>query len=395
MIPSQRINPVFVLYLAILIAFAPFSTTMYLAAMPILKLDFQVSDLAVQLTLAVFFIGYPLGQLFWGPVSDRIGRKPAILIGSLFYVLASMLCAYAWNIEALVIGRFLQALGAAAGVVNALAIVRDRFVQREQMLRVLTLMTAIMTIAPLVSPMIGSELLVYFHWQANFWFLSGYGMVVWLLTWLTRESYPRDKRQPLPISHLIGAYIEQACYRPFTWVALAVAANFCVMFAFVAASSFIYIHLYHVTDQHFGYVFSINVVGFILGSASLHLFKRYIALRKLLVVGMILALVGPALMLVLTHLFDALWIVTISVFIATYGVGLVAPNLMSLALKHVVAYNGITAALVGTFRFTFAMVVSLAMGVLLVYGVLALALVMLFMGVLSLCCMLRYFGVDH
>lgn len=167
----KRINPFFILYLAILIAFAPFSTTMYLAAMQILKADFHVSTLAVQLTLAVFFIGYPIGQLFWGPVSDRIGRKPAILIGSLFYVLASILCALAWNIEVLVLGRFLQALGAAAGVVNALAIVRDRFVQREQMLRVLTLMTAIMTIAPLVSPMIGSELLVYFHWQANFWFL--------------------------------------------------------------------------------------------------------------------------------------------------------------------------------------------------------------------------------
>ena len=154
------------LILGALTAFAPLSIDIYLPSLPTLVRYFGTTDATVQLTLPTFFIGLALGQLFYGPLSDRFGRRPPLLAGIALYTLASAACALAPSIEALLIGRFVQALGGCAGMTIAMAVVRDRFDPREGA-RTFSLLMLVMGIAPILAPLIGGWILVLLDWQAK------------------------------------------------------------------------------------------------------------------------------------------------------------------------------------------------------------------------------------
>src|SRR5687767_5619773 len=156
----------------------PLAIDMYLPALPTIAREMQSSIASVQVSLAVYFVGIAAGQAFYGPLSDRWGRKPALYFGLIVFVLSSIGCAVAGNVSALIVLRFLQALGGCAPLVIPRAVVRDHFDQRESA-RMLSVLILVMGLAPILAPLIGGQLLVNFGWRSIFWLLAAYG-IAWL-----------------------------------------------------------------------------------------------------------------------------------------------------------------------------------------------------------------------
>jgi DHA1 family bicyclomycin/chloramphenicol resistance-like MFS transporter len=384
-----------IIYLAALVAFAPCSTDMYLASMPSLQTYFKTSMSNVQSTLSMFFIVFAIVQLFWGPLADRIGRKPIIFIGTSIFILGSLLCANSDSIHSLIIARMIQAAGACSGIVMAIAIVKDVFVEPKKIAPVLSGIMSAMMLAPMIAPIIGSYLLVHINWQSIFYFLAFYGLLIFFLTFFIKESYPKALRKPLPLKKLFNAYKEQLQCTPFFLASVAASTNFSVMFSFIASSSFIYIKIYHLPTHLFGYFFAGNVLALVLGNLLLISLERIMGNFVLIMIAISISTIGAISMLTSIYLApQSIWGVAIPSFIATYGVGVLYPETMSCALKHVVHYNGLASSLVGTIRFIFAALAALLMGIVITSSALPLGIVMLFLNISTAASMLGYFTID-
>ena len=382
----------FILYVALLAAAAPFSTDIYLASMPIIQQQFHASSTDIQLTLSLFFVCFAVGQLFWGALSDKIGRKPVVYVGISLYVIGSVMCILSQDIHALILARVVQGSGACAGIVCAMSMVKDSFEDPSEMAKVLGGMVSVMLLAPMVAPVIGSRLLTHFSWHSNFYFLAGYGLVVLLATLFVKESYPAAIRKPLPVSHLLSAYYQQLKFPPFLLASLSAAFMFCIVFCFISSASFVYINLYHVAAEDFGFYFALNASALILGSLTLRFFKDYMTDKIIVISGLALALSGAAGMWLALHVFPAhVYAVVIPAFFATYGVGLLFPELTSFALRHVVEYTGLASSLIGTFRFVFAAVTGLLVGTAVTHSALPMAGSMIGLGLVTALFLLFYF----
>src|SRR5262245_33392817 len=172
---------------------------MYLPALPTIAREFSVEVAAIQVSLAAYFAGIAIGQVLYGPFSDAVGRKPALSIGLIVFVLSSIGCGLADSVRALVVFRFLQALGGCAPIVIPRAIVRDHFDQVGS-IRMLSVLMVVMGLAPILAPLVGGQLLVNFGWRSVFWLLATYA-VMWLLlvTLFLPESLPVERRRRQPV----------------------------------------------------------------------------------------------------------------------------------------------------------------------------------------------------
>ena len=382
----------FLVYLAALAAFAPFSIDIYLASMPSIQKQMNATITQVQLTLSLFFIGFAAAQLFWGPLSDRIGRKKTVFIGVSVYVLGSLCCAFSHNIDMLIVSRLIQAIGACVGIVMALAIARDSFAEAQQRSKTIALLMAIAMLAPMIAPVVGSFLLVRFNWQANFYFLVAYGVALLLSTIFLEETYPKLKRKPLPLNKLLRAYAEQLRHVPFISSALASCTNFCVLFAFISSASFIYINIYELSPEWFGYLFSLNAVIFIVGNVLSPKLCSTFSEPKLLFAALGAVFIGVLVMLIaLMNFKTTVFAMVLPLMLVSFGVSLLHPKLVGYSIEHVVNYVGITSALAGAVRFMLAAVTGLLMGVLITHSAIPLALVMLVLNVLTVIFLRIYF----
>ena len=174
------------LILSALVAFAPMSIDMYLPALPALERYFAADTASVQHTLAAFFVGLAIGQLLYGPIADRYGRKTPLYFGLTLYVIASAACALAPGIGSLIMLRFLQAVSGCAGMVVARAVVRDLY-DRQESARVFSILLMVMGIAPIVAPLAGGYLLTWLGWRSIFWVLALFGVCL-----LYTSPSPRD-----------------------------------------------------------------------------------------------------------------------------------------------------------------------------------------------------------
>ena len=385
-------NIVLVIYLAALSTLASFSTDIYLASMPTIKHIFNTSSANVQLTLSLFFVGFALTQLFWGPLSDRIGRKPVVFIGISIFIIGSLLCAYSSSITLLIISRIIQAIGACSGIVITMAIVKDSFPDVKQMATVLSIMMSTTIIAPMIAPIIGSYLLVHINWESNFYFLAIYGVILILCTFFIDESYPKLIREHLPTNKLLNAYLDKIKFIPFLLVTLAASTNFSVLFAFISSSSFIYIKIYHLPAQLFGYFFAINSVALILGTLSINILRNIFSDSRIILIATLTSLIGAIVMIIAIYLYPkSIWSVVIPSFVVTYGIGILLPELTTHALKNVVIHTGLASSLVGTFRFVLAAIVGFIMGIIITHSALPLAFSMLLLNILTAIFMVFYF----
>lgn len=264
-----------VVLLGALTAFAPMSIDMYLPSLPAIGESLGAGAAQTQTTVAAFFAGMAIGQFLYGPASDRFGRRPPILVGVAIYVAASAACALATSIETLIAARFVQALGGCAGGVVARAVVRDRFDHTETA-RMLSLLTLIMGIAPIVAPLLGGLVLGIAGWRAIFWTLCGFGLLVgaWALFGLEEsrsEATALQARGENPF-RAFAALLRQ---RRLVGYALAGALNGATLFTYISASPGLLIGIYGIDPAHFGWVFGLNAAG-VIGASQVN---RYLLLR--------------------------------------------------------------------------------------------------------------------
>ena len=249
------------LLLGILTAIASLSIDMYLPALPAIAVDLHAAPGLLEATLAAFFAGFALGQLAYGPLSDRIGRRPPLIGGLALYTVASIVCATAATPGVLIAGRAAQALGGAAALVIARAVVRDLY-DAQDAARVFSRLILIMGLAPVLAPSLGSLLLVRFSWRAVFWLLAAFGAACMVATMRRLpETSPRTATGGL--ATVAGGYLR--IFRDLRFVGLALGGGFAAagMFAYIAASPFVFIEQLGLSPRQFAIVFGCNAFALI------------------------------------------------------------------------------------------------------------------------------------
>ena len=335
-----------------LTAMGPLAIDTYLPALPAIAGDLGTSLASVQTSISAYFLGISLGQAFYGPLSDRLGRKPALYAGLAMFIGASAGCALSTDVAALIVFRFLQALGGCAPLVVPRAVVRDYFDRRDSV-RMLSMLMLIMGLAPILAPLAGGQLLLHFGWRSIFWFHVLYG-ATWLVAVLAAlpESLPAVRRRRQRVSEILQVYLTLLRDRSFMTHTLAGALVFAGLLAYISSSSFLFIELFAVRPEHFGLYFGVNAIGIMAASQINGWLARRIDARRILrCVLPVSALAG------LTLLADA-WtgfggfagiLAPLFVYIATHG--FVMPNTTALAMEPHGAIAGSASALLGSLQF--------------------------------------------
>jgi DHA1 family bicyclomycin/chloramphenicol resistance-like MFS transporter len=333
------------LILGALSAFGPLSIDMYLPALPALAREFNTDTAAVQLTLSIFFIGLALGQAFYGPIADR-------LAGCALYTVASCACALAPSIESLIVLRCIQALGGCAGMVLSRSVVRDTF-DAHNSARMYSFLMLVMGLAPISAPFIGGQLLLAFSWRAIFWLLAGFGLLCFVLVAFgLPESLPAERRRRDGLGQALAIYGRLLADRQFLGYALAGGFVTAGMFAYISGSPFVFIELYGVAPEHFGWIFGSNALGLISASQlNRWLLGRYRSEAILSTALVIYAIAGLLLALMAaTGLGEMLGLLP-PLFVCVASVGLVGPNTTAAAMAPHGQIAGSASALLGTLQF--------------------------------------------
>ncbi|KFE53782.1 multidrug effflux MFS transporter [Pseudomonas syringae] len=372
-----------ILILGALSAFGPLAIDFYLPGFPAIALAFGTDEKHVQLTLASYFLGLSIGQLAYGPVADRFGRRIPLLFGVSLFTLASLACAFAPDLEWLIGARFVQALGGCAGMVIARAIVSDKC-DAVQSAKVFSQLMLVMGLAPILAPMLGGLLVNLYNWQAIFISLTAFSALASLAVALgLPESMPATHpRQPL--SGALTQYRRLLGDRIFLGHALTGGIVMAGMFAYIAGSPFVFIKLYGVPPEHYGWLFGTNAAGFIL-SAQLN--ARLVGktgpafmLSRIIWIYLAAALMLLAVAGLRT---EQLWPLLVPLFICIASLGCIIPNASACAMNGQWARAGSASALLGCLQFSVAAAAAALVGVLHDGTAVPMALVISLCGVLG------------
>ncbi|WP_236180397.1 multidrug effflux MFS transporter [Pseudomonas mosselii] len=352
------------LILGALSAFGPLAIDFYLPAFPAMAHAFGTDEKHVQTTLAAYFLGLSLGQLAYGPVADRFGRRLPLLFGVGLFTVASLACAYAPNLDSLILARFVQALGGCAGMVLSRAIVSDKC-DAVASAKVFSQLMLVMGLAPILAPMLGGVLVNVAGWQSIFLALGLFSAACLLAVGLgLPESLPAHvPRQPL--SGALRQYLSLFGDRVFVGHALTGGIAIAGMFAYIAGSPFVFIKLYGVPPEHYGWLFGTNAAGFIL-MAQVN--ARLLAKRGpafLLARAVWLYLVAALALLVVAALRPAqLWSLLVPLFVCIASLGCIIPNASACAMSGQGTRAGSASALMGCLQFSVAAGAAALVGVL-------------------------------
>jgi len=284
--------------LAGLVATMAISTDLYLPAIPQLIDSLEANISQGQLTLSIFLLGFAIGQLFYGSISDRYGRKPLLYLGLAIYAIATLGCAAAQDINALIAARFVQGLGGACGPVLARAIVVDSYSRRDAA-RVMAAIAGAMALVPAIAPIFGSWLLYVFTWRAHFILLLILGLITVIAVSRLQESCKTIGNSPLKLSHIFSQFSLCLAKRNFVGYTLCGGATYAAMFCYISTTSFIVIELLGVEPEYFGYTFMSVVFGYITGAViSSRRVNRW-GIIRVLALGQWVGLAAAGLLLVL------------------------------------------------------------------------------------------------
>ena len=370
-----------ILILAALTAFGPLSIDMYLPAFPGIARDFGAPMDRVELSLTAFFAGLALGQLLFGTISDRFGRKAPLYAGLLLYIAASIACARAPGVNALIALRFVQALGGCAGMVISRASVRDLFDPREAA-RVFSLLMLVMGVAPILAPVIGGYVTQVWGWRAIFGIVAVFATACLLaVRFLLPETRGADPSVRLSRTfHTYGSILRQPHFLGYAVTGAAAQAG---MFAYITGSPFVFIEHFGIPARHYGWVFGTNALGLIAVSQLNGMLLRKHAPEALLRVSSPL-ICGFGLLLGLASLLDAgLWGIALPLFLYVATLGAVFPNTIATALSRQGRQAGAASALVGTLQFTLAFASSAAVSLMHAHSARPMALTLAGCGLIS------------
>jgi len=359
--------------LTTLVALGPLSTDLYIPSLPTLVDVFRTDAARVQLTLSVFLAGFAVAQLAYGALSDRVGRRPIMLAGLTIFFLASVGCVFATSIDQLIVVRFAQGIGACAGPVLGRAIVRDVWGPIKAA-RALAYLGGAMALAPLVAPVLGGALTVWFGWQANFVLLALFSGVQLVVVWRwLGESNVYPDATATRVGRMLMNFRILLADRGYLGCLLALAWSYSALFAFIAGSSFVLIGRYGLSPAVYGMSFGFVVVGYIAGTQLAGWLVPRRGPDRLLRSGAWLGAFAGATMLGLDlagvrHLAAVL----APMFVVTVSVGVVMPNATARALAPYPKMAGAASALMGFSQMSVAALVGIFVG----HGVASNAMVM-------------------
>ncbi|SLM62911.1 Bcr/CflA family multidrug efflux MFS transporter [Dickeya aquatica] len=347
--PPSRIGLIFILGLISMLM--PIAIDMYLPALPVIAKEFSVDPGRVQMTLSSYVLGFAVGQVFYGPMSDSIGRKPVIFAGVLIFTLAAAACALSQTVEQLINMRFLHGLSAASASVVINALMRDMF-SKDEFSRMMSFVILVMTVAPLLAPIIGGRCCFGLSWHAIFWTIAAASLVATVLVWLfLHESLPVARRQRFHLRTTVGNFIQLLRHRRAFGYMFASGLSFAGMFAFLSAGPFVYIDLNGVSPQHFGYYFALNIVFLFLMTLLNSRIVSRMGAMFMFRLGLVIQFVMGLWLLVVSglHLGFIPLVFGVAAFVGC--VATVASNAMAVILDDFPHMAGTASSLAGTLRF--------------------------------------------
>lgn len=342
------------LILGALCAFGPLAIDFYLPSFPTLAQQFATDVEHIQLSLAAYFVGIAIGQLFYGPLADRFGRRVPLLVGVALFALGSLACAIAPSLEWLIAARFVQALGGCAGMVITRAVVRD-LCDPLASAKVFSQLVLVMGLAPILAPLGGGLLLNTLGWPWIFHSLAIFATLCLLavLRWLP-ETRPQELA-PAPLSGAFGQYRALLGNAPFMGYSLAGGVAMAGMFAYIAGSPFVFIELYGVPAEHYGWLFGSNAAGFvIMAQVNARLVRAggpAVWLRRVVLVYLSS---GLCLLALAWWRPEQLWPLLVPLFICVASLGCLLPNATACAMAGQGRHAGSASGLLGSMQFTVA-----------------------------------------
>jgi DHA1 family bicyclomycin/chloramphenicol resistance-like MFS transporter len=353
------------LVLGAFVALGPLTIDMYLPALPTITDELGTTSSAVQLTLTGTLVGLALGQLVLGPLSDTFGRRRPLLVGTAVYVLASVLVLLAPNVAVLGALRVLQGVGAAAGAVIALAVVRDLFDGRAAA-TMLSRLFLVLGVAPVLAPTIGGELLRFTSWRGVFALLAGYAVLLIAMGFFAvRETLPPERRSSTGVVGTLAGYGSLFRDRAYVGLVLVAGLTMAGLFAYVSGSSFVYQDEFGLDEQQFGLLFGAGAVWLIAATQLNPVLLRWFSPAQVLVAGTVAGAVAGAVLLVLAATATGgLFAVVVPLWAVLFACGLALPNAPALALSRHGDAAGTAAALLGAVQFGVGAAVSPLVGLL-------------------------------
>ena len=337
--------------LSLLMGFASISTDLYLPAMPMMGRSLHAHEGLVELTISGYLVGFSFGQLLWGPISDRYGRRSSVAVGLVLFVIGSAGCALSGSAPAMIVWRVVQALGACASVALSRAMVRDLYegVRAAQMLSILI---TVMAIAPLVGPLVGGQIVALAGWRAIFWALVGIGIATFAALFTIPETLPATRRNRESLGRAMGRYGELLRDRRILGYAGTGGFFYGGMFAYVAGTPFAYITYYHVPEQLYGLLFGLGIIGIM----ASNLLNSYLVSRfdydRMLLVGTIVASFSAVMVALFARTgCGGLWGLVVPLFVFASATGFIVANSITGAMDKFPERAGAVSALIGAIQY--------------------------------------------
>ncbi len=349
---GQHPSVAMIVLLGAMTAFGAISIDLYLPAMPQIGGALSASPGAVQRTLSSLFAGLAIGQLLYGPLSDRIGRRLPILAGIALYVAASATCALAASVELLTVARFAQGFGACAALVVSRAVIRDRF-DNQETARILSLIMLVFGVVPILAPLLGSYLLTLGDWRLIFWLLTGFGVIAGFAVALgLAESRSEETAARAASESPVGAFVTLLRDRRLLGYILCGAFNSTCLYIYLAVSPYLIIEIYGKSPQEFGWIFGTNAAGLVIGSQV----NRRLLLRwssdQVLAGATLLSIAAVALMLALSIAgVGGMWGALVPLFLILSCYGFMGSNTSAGALSVDPTRSGSISSLTGVAGF--------------------------------------------
>jgi DHA1 family bicyclomycin/chloramphenicol resistance-like MFS transporter len=344
----------FIILLGLLDAFGPLGIDMYLPAFPQIEHDLNAHGGAMQLTLSVFLAGLAIGQLICGPISDRVGRRLPLLYGSVAFAIASLICAFARSIEALIVARFVMGLAGSTGMVIARAVVRDSFEEADSS-RIYSMLMLVIGIAPIISPSVGGWLMqTGGGWGSIFWALAVFGCLCGFAVAIDLpETHPPSRRSQDSVATIFRRYAALLVDRRFIGYAAPVSLALGLIFAYVASAPSVFMQFFKLSPRIFSLIFAGNAIGLI-GAAQVNRwltrhYDTHVILRAASLVNALAAILIPVLALTGVGGFPAFFT---AIFVCLATVGLILPNATAAVMAPFPEQAGVASALLGMLQFS-------------------------------------------
>lgn len=350
---GQQYSTGWIILLALFTSLGPLSIDMYLPALPQMAQDFNATTQQVANSLPAYFFGLALGQLIYGPISDRIGRKKPLYFGMALFTCASLLCILVDDHWSLIAVRVLQALGGCVGVVMARAAIRDRL-DVQGSAQAFASMMMVMGVAPVLAPTLGAWILYFFDWHYVFICLMLVGMLCFICVhFFFKETLPVEHRLNLTFTQVFLLYGAIFKDRSFHLPMLAGCLTGAALFAYIGSAAAVLMDQYHLNEQLFAYAFGLNALGIIFVSFLNKKLAAKFSVVQRLKLGGISQITGSIIIVIAGLLVDVpLWVVMIGLFMTVSGIGFTGPNSMALAMSQQGARAGTASAIMGSMQFT-------------------------------------------